>query len=137
MIDLAFAKGTAKGTATVSIPILLTMPPEVIWIAVIVFGLVCGSLMRTAKMVKDLRTGGDIRTDLLASLLAGGGNGIVAAMIIFLLNLNFLHGMAVAFTCAFVGFQPMDKLAALLLPGTGIDRLFKAFKWLMKNSDEK
>ena len=129
------AKTGAKTSASVLVPLAALFPFDLWWLVVIPLGVFFGAAMRIAGMVSKQRVWGDIRRDICASILAGGGNGIIAAGIIQWADLNLLQGMGVAFACAFLGFSPGDKLARWLLPGGGIGRIVDAIRWVMKNSD--
>lgn len=135
MIAPATVKGAVKAGGSVTVPMLALLPFDVWWLPVIGVGLLFGTLMRVAGMVDAQKQAREIRRYMLASLLAGGGNGIIAAALIWALGVDMLQGLVVAFAVALVGFQPMEKLAQIILPGSGIDRMVKALKWLFRQSE--
>lgn len=101
------AEGVAtmtKGVAGGGIALAAVLPFETwLWAVFIPVGLLLGMAARAARMLERRKTWGDVRRDFTVSLLAGGGNGLLAAVIIWGAGLNYLQGMGVAFICAFMG----------------------------------
>ncbi|CDO34034.1 hypothetical protein [Novosphingobium sp. KN65.2] len=99
--------------------IIKTVPPLVIaavskafdpwWLIIIPLGLVIGTMAQAGRMVRDRRTWEDIKNELLVSLLVGGANALLASVIIFTCNMNYLQGLVVAALCAFGGVNTVDK----------------------------
>lgn len=88
--------------------ILATMPFDPWWAIFILFGLFLGWMARVGRMVGQHKRWVEIRLDLLVSVLVGGGNGLLATIIIFGFGLNYLQGVGVAFICAFAGVRTLE-----------------------------
>lgn len=96
------------GSALVVPTLFQFLPFDILWIPFILFGLVLGWLARIGRMVSQNKSGEDMKRDLLVSVLIGGGNGLLATMIIASLGLTYLQGVCVAFLCAFAGVRTLD-----------------------------
>lgn len=110
-------EGKAAETGlTIGLPLLFgTLPIDVLWIFFIMLGLILGWMARIGRMVEQRKEWIDIRHDLLVSLLIGGGNGLLATIIIFWFGLNYLQGVGVAFLCAFLGVRTLETAARWML----------------------
>ena len=100
--------GTVKHGVALGLPWLL-VGVDPIWFAIIGVGLLFGWLARVGQMVQKHDSAESIKRDIVVSLLIGGGNGLLATIIIFSLGLNYLQGVGVAFLCAFAGVRALDS----------------------------
>ena len=97
----------AKHGATVALPLAL-LPFDPWWLVFVPLGLVLGWMARAGRMVGESRSWRDIGRDLSVSVLIGGANGLLAALVIWKFGLTYLPGLAVAFACAFGGVQSLE-----------------------------
>ena len=94
----------AKGATGGGVAMAAVLPVETwLWAVFIPMGLVLGMSARAARLLDKRKPWADVRRDFGVSLLAGGGNGLLAGMVIWTAGLNYLQGMGVAFICAFIG----------------------------------
>lgn len=100
--------GTVKHGVALSIPWLL-LGVDPVWIILVGVGLIFGWMARVGQMVQKHDSFESIRRDVIVSLLIGGGNGLLATIIIFGFGLNYLQGVGVAFLCAFAGVRALDN----------------------------
>lgn len=108
-----------------SIPLSLSsLSIDLTWTLFIIIGLTIGWMARIGRMVEEKKNWSDIRQDIIVSLLIGGGNGLLATIIIFAFGLNYLQGVGVAFLCAFAGIKTLD---------TAVKWLFRKFMEDIKN----
>lgn len=100
---------TAKYGTGLIISYIAASPVDWRLLIVIPLGLMLGWMARAGRMVGDNKPWSEIRRDLTVSLLIGGANGLLAALVIWWLKLSYLPGLAVAFMCAFGGVQSLDQ----------------------------
>lgn len=101
----------AKAAAGMLVPMLTIVPFDLWWLLFVPLGLMAGWLARAARLVERQRPWGEVRRDLIVSVLAGASNGIVAALLIWLGELNYLQGIGVACVCAFLGTGTLERAA--------------------------
>lgn len=117
----------AETSIALGVPAVLgSLPIDLTWALFIFFGLTIGWMARIGRMVEQKKSWVEIRQDLLVSLLIGGGNGLLATIIIFMLGLTYLQGVGVAFLCAFAGLKTIDA---------GVKWLFR--KFLEEHNNER
>lgn len=105
-----------KYGSAVTVPLTLSLfTVQTSWIVLIIFGLILGWLARLGRLVQDRASADRIKRDLVVSLLIGGGNGLLATIIIFGLGLNYVQGVGVAFICAFAGIRTLDTAVKWLI----------------------
>lgn len=85
---------------------------DLTWACIIALGLLLGWAARIGSLVKVKKSFKDITNDVIYSILIGGGNGILAGIVIFALNLTYLQGLGVAFIAAFAGTKIIDTVVA-------------------------
>lgn len=88
-----------------------------VWLIVIPAGLLIGTMAQAGRMVKANKSWSAIRHELLVSALVGGANALLASVIIWQFDLNYLQGLVAATLCAFGGANTIDR----------------AFEWLWSN----
>lgn len=106
--DLAIKTGGAASVAFV-MPTLAQLPFDAWWLVFLPLGLVLGWSARAGKLLGENKPWAAIRRDLLVSVLIGGANALLAAVVIAQFHLAFLPGVAVAFVCAFGGVQTLQS----------------------------
>lgn len=105
-----------KYGSAIAIPLTLSLfTVQASWIVLIIFGLILGWLARLGRLVQDRASAEKIKRDIEVSLLIGGGNGLLATIIIFGLGLNYIQGVGVAFICAFAGIKTLDTAVKWLI----------------------
>lgn len=119
---MVLGSANAAKTGSALIPPLafstLALPFDPLWALFILAGLILGWMARIGRMVSHNNTWKDIRRDLLVSLLIGGGNGLLAIVIISTFTLSYLQGVGIAFICAFAGVRTLE---------TAVKWLFRKF----------
>lgn len=99
-----------KVSSALAVPILYqVLPFDILWIPFILLGLLLGWLARIGRMVGQNRSTEDMKRDMIVSLLIGGGNGLLATLIIASFGLTYLEGVGVAFLCAFAGVRTLEN----------------------------
>lgn len=96
-----------------------TVPPLVVgaisslfdplWLVIIPAGLLIGMMAQAGRMVKDRKPWAEIKHELLVSALVGGANALLASLIIWWADLNYLQGLACAALCAFGGVATVER----------------------------
>lgn len=109
------AKAVKTGTALAPPLIFSALPIDFVWVTFILLGMILGWLARAGRMISQEHSWYDIKRDMLVSLLIGGGNGLLATIIIFWLGLNYLQGVGVAFICAFFGVKTLEAVGKWIL----------------------
>lgn len=110
MLAPSAAKQVPTATAAaMAIPSIATWPFDPWWLLFVPLGLALGWSARAGKMLGEKKSWGEIRHDLWVSLLIGGANALLAAVIIAQFHLQYLPGVAVAFVCAFGGVQTLQS----------------------------
>ena len=104
-------------------PSLAVLPFHPWWLVFVPLGIVLGWMARAARQVGQQQPLSYIFRDLIISVLVGGGNALLAALIINRLDLSYLAGMAVAFGCAFGGIASVDQIA----------RFQRSWAWLKRH----
>lgn len=105
--ELAIKTGGAASVAFV-MPALAQLPFDAWWLVFLPLGLMLGWSARAGKMLGENKPWTMIRRDLFVSLLIGGANALLAAVVIAQFHLAYLPGVAVAFVCAFGGVQTLQ-----------------------------
>lgn len=114
----------STSNATKATSIATTIPAvaftfDLTWITLIALGLFMGWLARVARLVHENQGWTTIRKDILVSLLIGGANGLLAAIIISYFSLTYMQGVGVAFVVAFAGLKTLDSITRSVLKKLG------------------
>jgi hypothetical protein len=93
-------------------PIAVAVVPFDPWWALLIpSGLIVGMLARAGRMVGENRASDEIWRDLVVSLLIGGANAVLAALLIHSFGLDYLKGLAVSVLCGFGGVKSIESAA--------------------------
>lgn len=107
---------TAKVGSALGPPLLTPLLPfDPWWIVFVLSGLILGWMARVGRLVNSNSSWLEIRKDILVSLLIGGGNGLLATILIVSFGLNYLQGVGVAFLCAFAGVRSLETAVRWLM----------------------
>lgn len=93
---------------------MAVLPFDVWWLVFFPLGMLLGWMARAGRMIGEEKSWAAIRRDLLVSLLIGGANGLIAALIIWRFDLEYLPGLAVIFVCVFGGVQTLETAVGWL-----------------------
>lgn len=99
---------TVKAGASVLVPLMMTTPFDWWWAIFVPFGLMLGWMARAGRLLGENKTWPEIKKDFMVSVLIGGGNGILTALVIWWLALNYIQGVAIAFLFAFAGVGTLE-----------------------------
>ena len=80
-----------------------------LWLVIIPAGLLIGTLAQAGRMVKANRTWNEIKHEMLVSALVGGANALLASLLIWSFELNYLQGLVTATLCAFGGVGTIER----------------------------
>lgn len=99
---------TVKVGASVLVPLMMTTPFDWWWAIFVPFGLMLGWMARAGRLLGENKSWPEIKKDFLVSVLIGGGNGILTALVIWWLALNYIQGVSIAFLFAFAGVGTLE-----------------------------
>ena len=85
---------------------------DLLWLIVIPAGLVIGTMAQAGLLVKAGTAHDEFRKQMLASVLVGLANCVLAGVIIWSLGLNYVQGLAAATLCAFGGVGSIETAFA-------------------------
>lgn len=80
-----------------------------LWLIIIPMGMLIGTLAQAGRMLKAKRTWGDIKQEMIVSAFVGGANALLASLIIWTFELNYLQGLVAATLCAFGGVGTIER----------------------------